>query len=91
MSEVEVRPDVDLNELYDQDVPCKSCGKPAQLRTFGHRCHPNYPIYVCIKCWQRWLQQELDKNRRAGRSHFLCAKCGRRFPTIESFSDYRPF
>lgn len=91
MSEVEVRPDVDLNELYDQDVPCKRCQRPAVLRSFGHgSCQSDkYPIHSCIGCWQRWLKKQLGILNRHKR--IRCEYCDQTFTSVESFSDYRPF
>lgn len=79
-----------LEEQFDRDVPCGQCGKPAVLRSDGHGCR-SWPAFKCIKCWQVCLETELDKNRMTGRRYFDCARCNQHFPTVESFSDFRPF
>jgi hypothetical protein len=93
MSEVEVRPDVDLNELYDQDVPCSKCGKSAQFISFGHGCpvsgREQPPYFRCLKCWQKTYKHYLA--RIASQGFICCLICENHFPTPESFSDYRPF
>lgn len=91
MSEADVTTEVDLNELYDQEIPCKRCKKPAALRSFGHGlCEADrYPIHCCIGCWQQWIAKHLQIIARHG--HITCRYCRRRFDSIESFSDYRPF
>lgn len=94
MSEVEVRPDVDLNELYDQDVPCHACGNPAELRSMGHGCGRSDgampPYYKCLRCWQVWLTQLMRKAANRG-GYIRCWKCHEHFARVDDFSDYRPF
>jgi len=93
MSEVEVRPDVDLNELYDQDVPCLNCGKAAKLRSFGHGCssrHGPPPFFKCIGCWKKWVSEVVDwMSGHGGLIH--CQRCNQHFATVASFSYYREF
>lgn len=78
----------ELLEQFERDVPCDTCDSPAELRSDCHSCACKFK---CLRCWQKWLQQELDRNHRLGRDFFLCGVCWRKFPSVEAFSDYRPF
>ena len=86
--------ETDLEELLQEEVPCMSCGKPAMLRSIGHgTCTDSKgnppPMYKCLSFYQAWLLGVLQTI--AAYDHTLCVRCGRKFPTVESFSDYRPF
>lgn len=90
-----------LEELLEEEVPCagigappiaRRCSRTAVLITRGHGCHVENRV-KCLVCWQVWYQYHAALIARYG--GIRCAEsgigCGRRFPSVEAFSDYRPF
>lgn len=91
----ETRTDELSDELLDAEIPCdgiinpdikQSCSRPAVLRTtnHGHGCGVK-----CIACWKIWYVHILSELLRCG--YIRCLECNRKFISIESFSDFRPF
>lgn len=82
--------DVLSAEWLEQDVPCKECGKAAQLRALTHRCaEAPGPSFRCISCWQKWAERVVSILARF--DHVQCRACKENFPTILDFADYQEF
>lgn len=87
-----------LEELLEAELPCggvkyphrlaQTCARPADLRSVGHGCD-RAPMYKCINCWQVWYQAHVAILNRWG--CITCDICAAVFPSVEFFSDYRPF
>lgn len=91
-----------LEELLQEEVPCagikhsvigRQCSNAAVLITKGHGC-PIRNRVKCLACWQVWYQYHAG--RLATNGGLRCTDggrggCRRWFPSVEAFSDYRPF
>lgn len=89
----EVMPEVDLEALFEQEIPCHRCGAGARFRSLGDGC-PNRigqtpPFYKCLKCLIDWTAR--SQNSLSAKGFLRCWNCERKFPDIPSFSDYREF
>ena len=99
MSETHTDADVDLEALLADDVPCggigtpwmrRDCYRPAALRSRGHGCgSPSSRLFKCLQCWQYWYVTH--SRLLAEQGSITCGTCRRQFPSVEAFSDYRPF
>lgn len=98
MSDVGVKPVDELEDMLDAEIPCggiseprvqRSCDRAAILRCGGHGCPDTRTYCKCIPCWRVWYQAVATAIACYG--SVGCATCRRRFATVESFADYRPF
>jgi hypothetical protein len=97
-SDLLTRPDIDLESLFAQSIPCMDCDQPARFRSFGHivnDCGPSEPggppppYYKCASCFTAWYTDAQQIIREDG--SICCAGCQRDFTTPDSFSNYREF
>ncbi|MBF4194627.1 hypothetical protein [Mycolicibacterium phlei] len=85
-------PDIDLESLFEESIPCDICGEPAALRSLGHigvKCVDDTPHYKCRRCFEVWYRRVLQRLSMIG--IIVCADCYQIFTSIEEFSDYREF
>lgn len=83
---------IKLEAQLSDEIACDRCGKPAQLRSYGHSrtCGSRRPPYYrCIKCWQRLCSRILEALTRY--DHISCKHCDRTFTSVDEFSKYEPF
>lgn len=81
---------VDLEAVFQTEIPCGGCGKPAELRTFGHGgCPVPMPIFSCVRCYADWLKVMNQKLAVLG--VVACTHCRQVFRDADSFAEWRPF